>query len=151
MAEKETIFIPRDFALIFKSIQLFFKFGPTEFNESFRSTLKGLKEPENDQNDQFLLMKPYNSDSILGKIGFLFTFKDAEIFQSINIFDTSRLKSDNSQELVHQVLKYTNFSFSPTQRLTIEFRLSDDSLDKAAHAVQSMIFFNVLGKLVLNQ
>jgi hypothetical protein len=60
-----------------------------------------------------------------------------EIFQSFNIFDISKLEFDNSQELVSQVLKYTNFSVSPTQRLTIEFRLSDDSLNKAAHAVHS--------------
>jgi hypothetical protein len=34
-------------------------------------------------------------------------------------------------------MKYINFSISPTQRLTIEFRSSDDSLGKAAHVVQS--------------
>jgi hypothetical protein len=56
MAWKETVFIPRDFAFISKSIQSFFNFGPTEFNEPFRATLKGLKEPENDQDDQFLLI-----------------------------------------------------------------------------------------------
>jgi hypothetical protein len=82
-------------------------------------------------------MKPYNSDSTLEKVDFLYTFKYDEIFQSFNIFDISKLEFDNSQELVSQVLKYTNFSISPTQRLTIEFRLSDDSLDKVAHAVQS--------------
>jgi hypothetical protein len=58
-------------------------------------------------------------------------------FYSFNIFDIPKLKFDNSQESISQVLKCTNFSISPTQRLTIEFRSSDDSLGKAAHVVQS--------------
>jgi hypothetical protein len=58
MAGKETIFTPINFTFIFESIQSFLEFGPTEFIEPFITTLKGLKEPKNEQADQFLLMKP---------------------------------------------------------------------------------------------
>jgi hypothetical protein len=94
--EKKQILFQGILPLFPKSIRSFFEFGPTEFNEPFRATLKGLKEPENDQNDQFLLKKPYNLDSTLGKVDFLYIFKDDEIFQSFNIFDIPKLKFDNS-------------------------------------------------------
>jgi hypothetical protein len=47
-------------------------------------------------------MKPYNSDSTLGKVDFLYTFEYDEIFQSFNIFDIPKLKFDNLQELLSQ-------------------------------------------------
>jgi hypothetical protein len=78
------LLFPIQFNLFLNLVQMT---GPN----SIKNALKGIKEPKNEQDNQFLLMKPYNSESTLGKVEFLPTSGYDNLFQSFDVFDISKL------------------------------------------------------------
>jgi len=133
ITERMTIFTPRDLTLLFKSVTYFISFGKTQTMEPLSNAISGIEAPVLSSDEQFLLVRPWKSDTLLCDIELQNTGGFDEYVDLLNFFDFSQLKIENAKSLADTAsMFYSSFS-SVSQQLGLHhnsehFKKSSDAL-----------------------
>ena len=138
IAERTSVFTPRDLTILYSITNDFIQNGSPDTMKKLTDAITGLDKPCNDVDNQFLLVRPWKSDSILQALNLKKTGGFDEFVDITNAIDMENMAFNNEDELGEATVKFTSFFTNITQKLRLQIN-SHKFIDSSS-ALESITF-----------
>ena len=120
IVERSSVFTPRDLTIIYSYVEDFLSVGQQEVTQKLSDTIVGLSKPLVDTDSQFLLVRPWKSESILGELDLRKTGGFDEFVDILNSIDVQFLTFSNEDQLSEMAVTYCSYFTNVSQKLRIQ-------------------------------
>ena len=143
IAERSSVFTPRDLTIVYQIVNDFIQQGTQETMQRLIETMTGIDAPLLSDDNQFLLVRPWKSESILGELDLKKTSGFDEFVDIVNNIDIHNLDFNTEDQLSSQVLTFTSYFTNVSQKLRIQtnsrkMKECKNALDSIAYNKKTM-------------
>ena len=136
IAERSSVFTPRDLTILYSITNDFIQQGNQDQMKSIVDAITGLDKPCNDVDNQFLLVRPWKSESILQALNLKKTGGFDEFIDITNSIDMENMAFNDEDELASAAVKFTSYFTNVSQKLRIQ--LNSHKMKDSKSALESI-------------
>lgn len=120
IAERTSIYTPRDLNLLFIIVQKFVSIANGQNAAQLIDAFSGLEAPAIDDDSQYLLARPWKSEDITASLEIKKTFGFDEFVDITNTIDLSKVPFKSSLDLTMSMTQLTTAFTTPIQQLRVD-------------------------------